>query len=60
MARTNPNMHNIFEHHVTHIASCCTKNNVMCNEYLTLRLVLSSNNPQNREMKFCENMKWTC
>jgi hypothetical protein len=28
--------------------------------YLTLRLVLSMNNPQNSEMKFCENMKLTC
>ncbi len=28
--------------------------------YLTLRLVLQLNNPQNREMKFCENMKLTC
>jgi hypothetical protein len=26
----------------------------------TLRSVLSLNNPQNREMKFCENMKLTC
>ncbi len=25
--------------------------------YLTLRLVLSLNNPQNSEMIFCENMK---
>jgi hypothetical protein len=29
-------------------------------EYLTLRLILSLNNPQNSEMKFCENMKLTC
>jgi len=28
--------------------------------YLTLRLVLSLNNPQNNEMKICENMKLTC
>jgi hypothetical protein len=28
--------------------------------YLTLRLVSSLNNPQNSEMKFCENMKLTC
>jgi hypothetical protein len=28
--------------------------------YLTLRSVLSLNNPQNSEMKFCENMKFTC
>ncbi len=27
---------------------------------LTLRSVLSSNNPQNSEMKFCENTKLTC
>jgi len=60
MARTiNPNMHNILEHHVTCIASCCAKKYIMCNEYLTLRLVLSLNNPQIREMNFCENMKLT-
>jgi len=28
--------------------------------YLTLRSVSSLNNPQNSEMKFCENMKLTC
>jgi hypothetical protein len=28
-------------------------------KYLTLRSVLSVNNPQNNEMKFCENMKLT-
>jgi len=28
--------------------------------YLTPRLVLLFNNPQNNEMKFCENMKLTC
>ncbi len=28
--------------------------------YLTLRSVTLSNNPQNNEMKFCENMKLTC
>jgi hypothetical protein len=28
--------------------------------YLTLRLVLSLNNPQNSEMNFCENMNLTC
>jgi hypothetical protein len=35
---------------------------VIANErnYLTLRLVSSSNNPQNSEMKFYENMKLTC
>jgi hypothetical protein len=29
-------------------------------KYLTLRSVLSLNNPQNSEMIFCENMKLTC
>jgi hypothetical protein len=28
--------------------------------YLTLKAILSLNNPQNNEMKFCENMKLTC
>jgi hypothetical protein len=28
--------------------------------YLTMRSVSSLNNPQNSEMKFCENMKFTC
>jgi len=28
-------------------------------DYLTLRLDSSLNNPQNSEMKFCENMKLT-
>jgi hypothetical protein len=28
--------------------------------YITLRLVSSLNNPQNSEIKFCENMKLTC
>ncbi len=27
---------------------------------LTLRSISSLNNPQNCEMKFCENMKWAC
>jgi hypothetical protein len=27
--------------------------------YLTMRLVSSLNNPQNSEMEFCENMKFT-
>jgi hypothetical protein len=29
-------------------------------QYLTLRSVSSLNNPQNSEMKFCENIKLTC
>jgi hypothetical protein len=29
-------------------------------KYLVLRLVLTLNNPQNSEMKFRENMKFTC
>jgi hypothetical protein len=36
-------------------------NHVLSNtKYLTLRSVSSLNNPQNSEMKFCENMKLTC
>jgi hypothetical protein len=33
---------------------------VSCSKYLTLKSVSSLNNPQNSEMKFCENMKLTC
>jgi len=29
-------------------------------QYLTLKLVSSLNNPQNNEMKSCENMKLAC
>jgi hypothetical protein len=29
-------------------------------QYLNLRSILSLNNPQNNEIKFCENMKLTC
>jgi len=29
-------------------------------DYLALISVLSLNNPQNNEMKFCENMKLIC
>jgi hypothetical protein len=32
----------------------------ICHTYLTLRSVSSLNNPQNSEMKICENMKLTC
>jgi len=31
-----------------------------CSQYLTLRSVSSLNNPQNSEMKICENIKLTC
>jgi hypothetical protein len=33
---------------------------ISSSDYLTLRSVSSLNNPQNTEMKLCENMKLTC
>jgi len=36
------------------------QNNTFSFTYLTIRLVSPLNNPQNNEMKFCENMKLTC
>jgi hypothetical protein len=36
------------------------KMHVCANAYLTLRSVLSLDNPKNNEMKICENMKFTC